>query len=221
MMAGERKPFVWHTFDVTPCMPEGWQERILEVAGSSAKYRELIPKSVTSREISESIIIPVNTVGGVVVSESLPWLHGLYSGLFRDLAQLISEEPVVAAEDLRYGINLNVQRGKQHRYECHVDSNPIEGLLYVTDHPKGMGGELILSNYGDVRGKESIDLDATKIYPVAGHLIFFDARQFTHYVAPLSSDYDVRVVAAMNFYTPSCPESARPADLNRHLFGVD
>jgi hypothetical protein len=29
----------------------------------------------------------------------------------------------------------------------------------------------------------------------------------------------MRVVAVMNFYTRSCPESTRPTDLNRHLFG--
>jgi hypothetical protein len=31
----------------------------------------------------------------------------------------------------------------------------------------------------------------------------------------------VRVVAVMNFYTTSCPESTRPLDLNRHLFGAE
>jgi len=25
----------------------------------------------------------------------------------------------------------------------------------------------------------------------------------------------------MNFYTESCPESTRPSELNRHLFGKD
>jgi hypothetical protein len=29
----------------------------------------------------------------------------------------------------------------------------------------------------------------------------------------------MRVVAVMNFYTESCPESSRPLELNRHLFG--
>ncbi|HTX54169.1 MAG TPA: 2OG-Fe(II) oxygenase, partial [Candidatus Baltobacteraceae bacterium] len=138
-----------------------------------------------------------------------------------DLAQLVSHEPVSSAENIKYGINLNVQLGNEHRYECHVDSNPIEGLLYVTEHPSGTGGELVISNCGDVRGMDEIDRDATRIFPLAGYLIFFDAREFTHYVSPLRRPEDIRIAAAMNFYTPSCPESARPADLNRHLFGVD
>jgi len=36
---------------------------------------------------------------------------------------------------------------------------------------------------------------------------------------PLTNEAGVRIVAVMNFYTESCPESTRPAELNRHLFG--
>jgi 2OG-Fe(II) oxygenase superfamily len=107
------------------------------------------------------------------------------------------------------------------RYECHVDSNPLEGLLYVTDHPPGTGGELVVSNRGDVPTAEEVDRDATLIYPVAGHLVFFNGSCHSHYVRPLIAEDGVRVVAAMNYYTPSLPESARPPDLNRHLFGED
>ena len=215
------KPFVWHTFDVRARLPNEWQAMIIDVARSSAGYRELIPHSVTSREALGDIQIPIHTVDGAVVAERLPWLYDMYHGLFRDLAQLLSHEPVSSSEDIRYGINLNVQRGNKHRYECHVDSNPIEGLLYVTEHPLGTGGELVVSNCGDVRGMDEVDRDATRIYPLAGYLVFFDAREFTHYVSPLRRSEDMRVAAAMNFYIPSCPESARPADLNRHLFGAD
>lgn len=174
---------------------------------------------MTSREESTDAKLPVLTVPGAVVAEQLPWLHALYHSRFRDLAQHISDEPVSPAEDVRYGINLNVQRGRGMRYEAHVDSNPIEGLLYATSHPPGSGGELVVANAGDVAGVDEIDRDATIIYPVCGHLVFFDARRHSHYVRGLVDEGAVRVVAAMNFYTPSCPESARPADLNTHLFG--
>jgi hypothetical protein len=50
-------------------------------------------------------------------------------------------------------------------------------------------------------------------------LIFFDGKTFPHYARVLLSDSDVRVVAVMNFYTGSRPESTRPPELNRHLFG--
>jgi hypothetical protein len=52
-------------------------------------------------------------------------------------------------------------------------------------------------------------------------LIFFDGRCHPHYARPLLSGSDTRIVAVMNFYTESCPESTRPPGLNRHLFGKD
>jgi hypothetical protein len=53
----------------------------------------------------------------------------------------------------------------------------------------------------------------------AGHLIFFDGRHQPHYVRPLTSDNSVRVAAVMNYYTAAYPESMRPTELNRHLYG--
>ena len=58
------------------------------------------------------------------------------------------------------------------------------------------------------------------IRPQAGHLIFFDGRHNPHYARPLVNRDDVRIVAVMNFYTESCPESTRPPELNRHLYGT-
>jgi hypothetical protein len=216
-----RVPFVWHSFDLRPELPEDWQAEILKVARTHSRHRDLIPTSVTSREATRDLRIPVATVGGVSVAEYLPWLNELYHTRFLELGQSLTDEQVFTASDQRFAVNLNVQEGSEQRYECHVDSNPLEGLLYVTSHPVGMGGELVVSNRGNVRGKEEVDEDATRIHPVAGHLIFFDARQYTHYVAPLVRNDDIRVVAAMIFYTPSSPESARPSDLDQHLYGSD
>jgi len=213
-----RTPLLWWSYDLRPELPSGWREAIVAVAENRARGRELVPISVTSREDGgASARIPVLTVGGLTLRQELPWLHELYQSRFRELAQTISSEAVSCAEDPRYGINLNIQRGRQMRYECHVDSNPIEGLLYVTDHPPGSGGETVFSNLGDVPTRADVDQDATRIHPVAGQLVFFDARRHSHYVAELAADSDLRVVLAMNFYTPSTPESSRPPDLNRHL----
>jgi hypothetical protein len=163
----------------------------------------------------------VLTVGGRRVAEQLPWLYSLYQTRFRDLAQQLTSEPVTCASDVRYGVTLNVQRGGSMRYEAHVDSNPIEGLLYFTSHPPNRGGDLRVSNVGDVAGIAEIDADVTCIYPVAGHIIYFDARHHSHYVTSLADNGDMRVVAAMNFYTPASPEGSRPRDLNKHLFGEE
>lgn len=80
---------------------------------------------------------------------------------------------------------------------------------------------LIVSNNPAARGPTQIEQDCVRIYPVSGNLVFFDARQFPHFVAPLVHASAVRIAVAMNYYVPSCPESSRPLDLNRHLFGTE
>ena len=42
-------------------------------------------------------------------------------------------------DDRRCAVVMNVQEGTD-RYECHVNTNPVEALLYVTDHPRGSLG---------------------------------------------------------------------------------
>ena len=103
------------------------------------------------------------------------------------------------------------------RFECHVDSNPLTGLLFCTDHQSG--GELVIANDTEAEGLAGVDRDCSVIRPRAGHLIFFDARQYPHYARALTADSETRIVAVMNFYTESCPESTRPRELNRHLYG--
>jgi hypothetical protein len=66
-----------------------------------------------------------------------------------------------------------------------------------------------------------VDQSCSVLRSQSGHLIFFDARRHPHYVRPLSSISDVRIVANMNFYTSSSPESMRPRGLNRHLYGEE
>jgi N-acetylglutamate synthase-like GNAT family acetyltransferase len=214
-----RARFSWRVFDVEDLLPGGWQQELLDLAEREASHRTLRPRSVTSREGDPNLRLPVITVSGRVLREQAPWLSSLYDGWFREFAATCCSEVVTTAVDDRYGVNLNVQRGRSMRYECHVDSNPIEGLLYVTDHPKGSGGELVAANHPGATSREEVDRDCSVLYPEAGKLVFFDAREFAHYVRPLQRDDAIRAVVAMNFYTPSSPESARPNDLNDHLFG--
>ncbi len=123
----------------------------------------------------------------------------------------------MTAADDRYGVVLNVQRGTAMRFECHVDSNPLTGLLFCTDH--STGGELVFAHDDTAADIGAVERDCSVVRPHAGHLIFFDARRHPHYARPLAADSDMRVVAVMNFYTESSPESTRPRELNRHLYG--
>ena len=107
------------------------------------------------------------------------------------------------------------------RFECHVDSNPLTGLLFCTDHPAGAAGELVFAHDQDAADVYAVEQDCSVIRPHEGHLIFFDGRRYPHYARSLASASAMRIVAVMNFYTKSFPESTRPAELNPHLFGQD
>lgn len=211
------KSFWFKEFDINHLLPERWAEDIIDVTKTNAKDKNLIPTSVTSRESNEVAAIKVSTVGGKIIAENLPWLRKMYESVFLEIGKSCVDEEVFIANDDRYALNLNYQYGINMRYECHVDSNPLEGLLYVTTHPEGTGGELIVGLNKLAKSVEEVDKDCQKIYPKSGNLIFFDAREFPHYVAHLKNENDFRIVVAMNFYTPSCPESSRPDDLNTHL----
>jgi hypothetical protein len=210
--------FTWHSFDVRSLLPQFWRSQILDLA-SSIEIRTIFPTSVTSREGDPNLSISIATADGVTTRERLPWLYDFYRGLFLDLAQQNSLEEVSPAASDLYGLVLNIQRGNHMRYECHVDTNPIQSLLYVTDNPEGTGGELVVANNPSATSIVEVDADCTRIFPVSGHLLFFDARRFPHYVRPLRDKDAIRVVVAMNYYVPSSPENERPADLDAHLFG--
>jgi hypothetical protein len=209
--------FRWTTFDVTDRLPEGWLQDVLEVA-AGADFRQFARTPVLSREAENVPHISRGRVYADRVRRDLPWLYEFYRGCFLELARQTCPERVAPADDDRYGVVLNVQRGKAMRFECHVDSNPLTGLLFCTDQPAGAGGELVFAHDPTAADVEAVERDRSVIRPYPGHLIFFDGRQHPHYARPLVSGSDTRVVAVMNFYTESCHESTRPPELNRHLY---
>ncbi len=211
------QPFTYWKKDVTSLLPEGWQQDIGPVA-EEADF-QLVPRTpLLSREAPDVTEVERGRVSAETVMQRLPWLYKLYRNEFLELAARAWSEHIDAAVDERYGVVLNVQRGKTMRFECHVDSNPVTGLLFLTGHPEG-GGELVVSHAPDAVGVDGLERDCTVITPEAGQIIFFDGESHPHSARELSGESDVRVVAVMNFYTRSCPESTRPPELNRHRFG--
>jgi hypothetical protein len=210
--------FRWTTFDLTSSLSGDWQQESA-AAADQAEFRDFPRTPILSREAQDVPHIFRGRVHASDVRRNLPWLYRLYRDDFLELAQVACAEPVMAARDDRYGIVLNVQRGTTMRFECHVDANPLTGLLFCTDHLAAAGGELVVAHDPAAAGIDAVDRDCSVIRPHAGHLIFFDGREHPHYARPLLSWSDVRIVAVMNFYTESCPESTRPPELNRHLFG--
>ena len=208
--------FHWTTFDLNGTLPAAWLKDVSEAAGD-ADFREFPRTPVLSREAADVRRIRRGRVHADQVRKRLPWLYGSYRSVILELAREAWSEPVMAAGDERYGVVLNVQRGTAERFECHIDSNPLTGLLFCTDH--AAGGELVFAHDPDAASIDAVERDCSVIRPRAGHLIFFDARRHPHYARPLITESDRRVVAVMNFYTESCPESTRPRELNRHLYG--
>jgi hypothetical protein len=210
--------FSWTTFDVTGMLPAQWQQDVRRTAARS-DVRDFPRTPVISREATDVQHITRGRVHATQVARELPWLRELYRSGFRELAQRAADEPVFPARDERYGVVLNVQHGTGMRFECHIDSNPLTGLLFCTDHGPGDGGELVFAHDDAARSMADIERSCSVLWPQAGHLVIFNGREHPHYVRPLRADHDTRVVAVMNFYTPSCPESTRPPALNRHLYG--
>jgi hypothetical protein len=214
--------FHWTTFDLTTRLPEHWQPKITAVAAAGAEFADFPRTPSLSREAADVHSISRGRVHAGDLRRGLPWLYQLYRKLFLDLArQVIPGELVTAARDDRYGIVLNVQRGSAMRFECHVDSNPLSGVLFCTEHPAGAGGELVFAHDPAAADIHAIDQDCSVIRPHEGHLVLFDGRHHPHYARPLTSESDVRIAAVMNFYTASCPEAARPAGARRPLFRHD
>ena len=210
--------FQWTTFDLSGMLPPRWSQDTVAVA-TEADFRDFPRTPILSREGADVRHISRGRVHADQVRRGLPWLHRLYRSGFLELAQRIRPDQVAAAQDERYGVVLNVQRGTGMRFECHVDSNPLTGLLFCSDHYPGAGGELVFADDAAATSAADIDRSCSVLRPQRGHLVFFDGRLHPHYARPLTAASDVRVVAVMNYYTSSCPESARPPELNRHLYG--
>jgi hypothetical protein len=207
--------FRWITFDLNGILPNDWQHEV-RMTAADADFRDFPRTPVLSREAADVRHITRGRVHADQVRDRLPWLYHHYRGAFLELAGEACEEKVTPARDDRYGVVLNVQRGTGMRFECHIDSNPLTGLLFCTEHVDG--GELVFAHDAAAASIADVEQDCSVVRPSAGHLIFFDARQYPHYVRPLTQASDMRIVAVMNYYTESYPESNRPLELNRHLY---
>ncbi|MGH7868356.1 MAG: 2OG-Fe(II) oxygenase, partial [Candidatus Dormibacteraceae bacterium] len=90
---------------------------------------------------------------------------------------------------------------------------------YLTDHPEQHGGELVVSLNPSATGVQEVEQGPKRVLrPRIGQFVVFDARLHPHYIRPVLGT-EARVAVATNFYTPSCPETARPPDLSPHMRG--
>jgi hypothetical protein len=185
-------------------LPIGWVADIHSAVERVASPVVLRGGTSTSLEPPGSDI-PYRLVDGCAIREQLPWLDSIYRGELADIASVASAKPMLPTESIRAGVNLNVLDGPGGRYELHVDSNPVTGLLFVTTHEPDAGGQLLFRlKDGDHR-----------IIPRSGTFITFDAREIPHAVTPLVGR-EMRITAPMNFYDEN--PSRRPDDLDDYLY---
>ncbi len=187
-------------------LKDNWFEQIKEVAENYSYYTKLDGKSSTSREPADTEGAEVFVVEGDTIAEKLPWLHKLYQTQFLEFANTNFNGEYDFAENIKSGTNINLLKGKNARYEWHVDSNPLTGVLFVTTHNENDGGELIFK----------LPNETLTIYPKSGMLILFDARQIPHTVLPLQKE-GIRISVPLNYYDKGQPQT-RPADLDEYIY---
>lgn len=227
--------FRWQTLNFEPILREEWptwREDLITVATEHAEPRWLTGDHPTVRESRPNNGLPILTVPGEAVENLLPQAVSLYEGRIREEAERFARQPVVTGRHKKHRLAINVQRHNDThpeggRYEGHVDTNPIEALLFATSHyrihsdpSKQRGGILWVNNTPDIVTVDDMQVtsrDIAGIEPREGYLALFDATRHSHYVDQLTHPDTIRVVLAMNYYTESMPEQNRDAALDRYL----
>jgi len=199
---------LYHAFDLDALrlLPAGWVAQVMAVADQFAAFVHLEGDSPTSREPAGTAGSDYYVVTGDIIQAELPWLHHLYTTELAALASRAAHKAVQPSTQLKSGININVVRGVGARYEWHVDSNPLTGMLYVTTHTADDGGELVF---------RPAERD-TIVHPRSGLFIVFDARAIPHAVLPLKRD-QVRLSIPMNYYDVGQAET-RPPELDAYIY---
>jgi len=181
--------------------------RAASVALSGARQAVLQGGSSTSLE-SPDTRLHYRLMSGEMIADSLPWLYDMYRSTFCVMASRVYGQGMRVSPNMHNAINFNVVEGMGARYEWHVDSNPLTGVLYFTDASASTGGRLVF------RGEGGADL----LLPMRkGNLVLFDARNHAHAVEPLQTSQP-RICAPMNFFVES-EEIERPQELDDYLYG--
>ncbi|GAB3967945.1 2OG-Fe(II) oxygenase [Plantactinospora veratri] len=186
-------------------LPTNWTAELLEAVETHARPARLDASDGSSLE-PPGTVIEYELLDGAQVAQTVPWLDRLYRNEFLQLASETWGGQLLASDDIRNGVNVNILRGRGSKYEWHVDTNPLTGLLFATSHDLEDGGMLTF------RG----EYDDAVCVPCAGHLLLFDAREAPHRVTPLKRR-GIRVSVPMNFFTAETLAERSPA-LDGYLY---
>jgi len=145
---------------------------------------------------------------GDAITEEIPRIYRLYAEELPELVKAYTGISIVPSKFRRSAITLNLL-SQGERYEMHVDSNSVTGLLYANSLSKADGGALRLY-YPGSEGPFDIQ-------PVAGDFLLYDARWVPHEVSTVLTS-EGRLSLPMNYFLDTDIES-RPEHLDRYLFG--
>jgi hypothetical protein len=190
-------------------LPSDWIYQIEQTIEKAARITELRGDGPTGHEASDAQAMIVKVVDGYAVRENLPWLWDLYASSLRQFCETVCGKALYLANDIVSSVNINLLEGEGARYERHVDSNPLTGLLFATTLEGSKGGQLVFQH------PETGEL--AQVEPRLGQFLCFDARRIVHWVAPLGGLH-TRISIPMNYYE-SAAQQDRPDGLNEKLYG--
>lgn len=186
---------------------QGFLDRVFKLSVTHSKDATLVGGTSTSLE-DEGTLLKYRLLDGNDVSYYLPELAELYTTTLVQIASRLSGLTLRRSPDSVNGVNVNVLRAKGGRYEWHVDSNPVTGLLVLSHCDAAVGGRLLFE-------RDAARQTAFCMRP--GHFLVFDATKTPHAVEPVLGDAP-RVTAPMNFFIEGEVVS-RPVDLDATLYG--
>lgn len=199
------KPYAELDLNKLGVLPKNWKEDIYNLLDVNGKLTVLRGDSSTSRE-EKDVEMDVWVVEGGPIKEKLRWLYELYSGVLKEFSEEAFNTELFTSNSIRTSVNINCIKGFGARYEWHVDSNPVTGLLFVNSLGDDSGGELLFNK----------DDKCCLVVPKEGLFICFDAREIPHFVKPLKLNIS-RCSIPMNFYT-SPNDQIRPDDLDNSIY---
>ena len=191
--------------DFSEKFPFDWKKQVSALIQSSSKSTVLDGASETSRE-KLGTRIPVRIVEGKAIARDLPWLVRLYEHDFLQFASDSFGKQLFVCNETNDAININCIEGVAARYEWHVDTNPVTGILFVETFDKSDGGALIFRKQGE----------EFRFQPRSGWFCCFAAQDVEHAVEPLLAS-TMRTSIPMNYYVDRT-NTGRDPTLNAYLY---
>jgi hypothetical protein len=145
---------------------------------------------------------------GSTIAQQLPNVMHLYQVTIPNLISEFIGLNIIPSRFEKSAITLNLLEGRGSRYEVHVDSNSVTGLLFATSHSSAEGGALRL-HYPE--------RPAYDVQPKAGLFLLYDARWVPHEVLELRTATK-RLSLPMNYFLATDIET-RPEHLDSYIFG--